>query len=77
MESAFCEGFDQGGEAVCCILEVFARTSLYLSDVNHEMDVMDCMVGCPPPGTAGHCTKVHCSREGFISTLLYFQSEKC
>ena len=28
------------------------------------------MVGCPPPGTASHCTKVHCSRAG----LLYFNS---
>ena len=32
-----------------------------------EMDVGDCMVGCPPPGTPSHCTKVRCQRDGLLS----------
>ena len=43
----------------------------FLSDVNHEMDVAFAWLGCPPPGTAGHCTKVHCQR--LSRGLLYFQ----
>ena len=33
------------------------------------------MVGCPPSGTAGHCTKVHCSREGLVFQL-FFKTSK-
>ena len=48
------------------------RYFFFLPDVNHEMDVAFAWLGCPPPGTAGHCTKVHCSREGFVFQLYFF-----
>ena len=44
-----------------------------MSDVNHKVDVGLHGWGCPPSGTAGHCTKVYCSREGF----LYFNFTFC
>ena len=39
-------------------LAVEWKREYHISDVNHEMDCRTARLGCPPQGTAGHCTLV-------------------
>ena len=56
----------------CLIFTVFYSIyeEQHVSDVNHEMDCRTAWLGCPPYGTAGHCTKGTL----FTRRILYFKT---
>ena len=55
-------------------VRIVKDTIFFFCDVNHEMDCRTAWLGVHS-GTLGHCTKIHCSREGFVFQGNFFFKE--